>query len=145
MPEPQGVASYIKQEALPTQEAELFHCWQRESAPPISNCIGHPSIACQARQALPNSHLDSWPRIPDPVSMDIKKVKLIAAGVVIVLLGIVIFQNFEEKTIKILFAEIRMPVAILLILTFAIGMLAGWIAMLMTTKKVVPKEPKNPG
>ena len=75
--------------------------------------------------------------------MDIKKLKYISSGIVIILMGIVIFQNFEEKTIKILFAAIRMPVAILLILTFAIGMLAGWIATLMTTKKVVPKEPEE--
>tara|TARA_B110000881_G_C18574005_1_gene517348 strand:+ start:1587 stop:1820 length:234 start_codon:yes stop_codon:yes gene_type:complete len=75
--------------------------------------------------------------------MDLKKIKYISSGIVIILMGIIIFQNFEEKTIKILFAEIRMPVALLLILTFAIGMLAGWVATLMTTKKVVPKEPNH--
>lgn len=74
--------------------------------------------------------------------MDMKKVKYIAAGIVIILLGIVIFQNFEEKTINILFASIRMPVAILLILTFGIGMIAGWIATLLVTgkKKIVSKD-----
>lgn len=68
--------------------------------------------------------------------------KYIAAGIVIILLGIVIFQNFEEKTINILFASIRMPVAILLILTFGIGMIAGWIATLLVTgkKKIVSKD-----
>ena len=75
--------------------------------------------------------------------MDLKKIKYISSGIVIILMGIIIFQNFEEKTIKILFAEIRMPIALLLILTFAIGMLAGWVATLMTTKKVVPKEPSH--
>lgn len=74
--------------------------------------------------------------------MDMKKVKYIAAGIVIILLGIVIFQNFEEKTINILFASIRMPVAILLILTFGIGMIAGWIATLLVTgkKKIVSED-----
>ncbi len=67
--------------------------------------------------------------------MDAKKIKLIAAGIVIVLMGIVIFQNFEEKTINILFASIRMPIALLLILTFAIGMIAGWVATLVLKKK----------
>jgi uncharacterized integral membrane protein len=67
--------------------------------------------------------------------MDIKKIKLIAAGIVIVLMGIIIFQNFEQQTIKILFASIRMPIAILLILTFAIGMIAGWVATLLLKKK----------
>ena len=72
--------------------------------------------------------------------MDMKKVKYIAAGIVIILMGIVIFQNFEEQEVMILFAEIKMPLAILLMLTFVIGAVAGWIATLMTTKKVVPKE-----
>ncbi len=67
--------------------------------------------------------------------MDAKKIKLIAAGIVIVLMGIVIFQNFEQQTIKILFASIRMPIAILLMLTFAIGMIAGWVATLLLKKK----------
>ena len=67
--------------------------------------------------------------------MDLKKIKLIAGGIVIVLMAIVIFQNFEQQTIKILFASIRMPIALLLILTFAIGMIAGWIATLVLKKK----------
>lgn len=72
--------------------------------------------------------------------MDMKKVKYIGAGIVILLMGIVIFQNFEEKTIRILFAEIRMPIALLLILTFIIGMIAGWIATILVTKKMVTKD-----
>lgn len=67
--------------------------------------------------------------------MDMKKIKFIAAGIVIVLMAIVIFQNFEEKTINILFASIRMPIALLLILTFVIGMIAGWAATLALKKK----------
>ena len=75
--------------------------------------------------------------------MDMKKVKYISAGIVIILMGIVIFQNFEEQEVMILFAEIKMPLAILLVLTFIVGAVAGWIATLMTTKKVVTKEIKE--
>ena len=55
-------------------------------------------------------------------------------------MAIVIFQNFEEQEVMILFAEIKMPLAILLILTFVVGAAAGWIATILATKKVVPKE-----
>ena len=72
--------------------------------------------------------------------MDAKKIKFIVAGIIIVLMGIVIFQNFEEKTINILFASIRMPIALLLILTFAIGMVAGWIVTLILKKKTTSKS-----
>jgi len=74
--------------------------------------------------------------------MDAKKIKIIAAGIVIVLMGIIIFQNFEEKTINILFASIRMPISLLLILTFAIGMIAGWVLSLIMAKKkqALPKD-----
>ena len=87
-----------------------------------------------------DSPLDSSSRIPKSGPMDMKKVKYAAVGIVIILLGIVIFQNFEEKTIKILFASIRMPVALLLILTFGIGMIAGWIGALIMTKKNASKN-----
>ena len=73
--------------------------------------------------------------------MDIKKVKYISAGIAIILTGVVIFQNFEEQEVTILFAEIKMRLAFLLILTFLVGAAAGWIATLLTTKKVVPKDP----
>ena len=72
--------------------------------------------------------------------MDAKKIKLIAAGIVIVLMGIGIVQSFEQQTIKILFASIRMPIALLLILTFGIGMIAGWIATLVLKKKTKKSE-----
>ena len=72
--------------------------------------------------------------------MDIKKIKYICAGIAILLMGIVIIQNFEEQEVMILFAEIKMPLAILLLLTFVVGAAAGWIATILATKKVVPKE-----
>ena len=71
--------------------------------------------------------------------MDMKKAKYIAAGIVIILMGVIIFQNFEDQEIVILFAEIKMPLAFLLILTFSIGMIAGWIGSLIMAKKKTPK------
>ena len=76
--------------------------------------------------------------------MDMKKVKYISAGIVIILMGIVIFQNFEEQEVMILFAKIRMPLAILLILTFIAGAAAGWIGTILTTRKFVPREEVTP-
>lgn len=75
--------------------------------------------------------------------MNRQKLKYIGAGIIILLLAIVIFQNFEQKTIRILFAEIRMPVALLLILTFGIGMIARWITTMLITKKKNPKTEQN--
>ncbi len=73
--------------------------------------------------------------------MDAKKIKLIAAGIVIVLMGIVIFQNFETQEISLLFAKIEMPLSLLLLLTFAIGMIAGWIlSLIIAKKKQAPSE-----
>ncbi|MCP5535008.1 MAG: LapA family protein [Akkermansiaceae bacterium] len=71
--------------------------------------------------------------------MDTKKIKYIAAGIVILLMGIIIFQNFEDQEVYILFAKIEMPLAFMLVLTFAIGMVAGWILSLITAKKKTPK------
>ena len=71
--------------------------------------------------------------------MDAKKIKLIAAGIVVILLAIVIFQNFEPITIQLLMAKVEMPVALLLLCTFAVGLAAGWILTLMTAKKKTPK------
>jgi uncharacterized integral membrane protein len=73
------------------------------------------------------------------LTMDAKKIKLIAAGIVLILLAVVIFQNFEPITIQLLMAKIQMPVALLLLCTFAIGLATGWILTLITAKK------KNPG
>ncbi|BDS06642.1 hypothetical protein NT6N_16820 [Oceaniferula spumae] len=73
--------------------------------------------------------------------MDMKKVKYISAGVVVLLLGIVIFQNFEEVTVNILMATVRMPLALMLLLTFVVGMVAGWILSLVSgKKKIVDKK-----
>lgn len=67
--------------------------------------------------------------------MDAKKLKLIASSIVIILLGIVVFQNFEQITIKILVARITMPLAILLLVTFFTGAAAGWLASKLKSGK----------
>lgn len=67
--------------------------------------------------------------------MDMKKIKYIGAGILILLMGILIFQNFAKQEVHILFAKIEMPLAFMLILTFLIGLIAGWILSLTIKKK----------
>ncbi|NWK57011.1 LapA family protein [Verrucomicrobiaceae bacterium N1E253] len=59
--------------------------------------------------------------------MDAKKIKLIVSAVVVLLLGVIVFQNYQEVTVQVLMASITMPLAILLLLTFAIGLTLGWL------------------
>ncbi len=66
--------------------------------------------------------------------MDSKKIKLIAAGIIVILLAIVIFQNSADIKVQILMASIEMPLALLLFLTFIIGAAAGWIVTLTRSK-----------
>lgn len=74
--------------------------------------------------------------------MNAKKIKLIASAIVIILLGVIIFQNFTQITVTILVAKITMPIAVLLILTFAIGMIAGWILSLIRSSHSTGKTKK---
>ena len=67
--------------------------------------------------------------------MDVKKIKLIASAIVVLLLGVIIFQNYQEITVQVLVASITMPLALLLVLTFAIGLLAGWFLCLVRSNK----------
>lgn len=67
--------------------------------------------------------------------MNAKKIKLIAAAIVIILLGVIIFQNFEPITVIILVAKITMPMAVMLLLTFGVGMIAGWVLSLLRASK----------
>jgi uncharacterized integral membrane protein len=66
--------------------------------------------------------------------MDARKIKLIAAGIIVILLGIVIFQNSADTNVKILMATIEMPMALLLFLTFIVGIVVGWVITLMRSK-----------
>jgi len=72
--------------------------------------------------------------------MDAKKVKLISSALVVILLGVVIFQNYQPITVQILVASITMPLALLLALTFLIGLLAGWFFSLLRANKSAGKK-----
>lgn len=67
--------------------------------------------------------------------MDVKKIKLILSAVVIILLGVVIIQNYQQTTITILMASITMPLAILLALTLGIGLISGWLLNTIKSNK----------
>lgn len=56
------------------------------------------------------------------------KIKLVALVVVVTLAVIVFFQNTETVETRILFARFQMSRALLLIVTFALGFLAGTLA-----------------
>lgn len=69
--------------------------------------------------------------------------KKIKAGILIsslVLLAIIIFQNTGEITTKLLFAEVRMPQAMLLLLTSAFGFLLGFIMAFAKANKTIAKK-----
>ncbi len=74
--------------------------------------------------------------------MNAKKIKLIAAAIVIILLGVIIFQNFEPITVIILLAKITMPMAVMLLLTFGVGMVAGWVLSLIRANKGASSKKK---
>lgn len=57
------------------------------------------------------------------------KPKLIAAGVVGVLALIIIIQNFTPTEISFLFISVRMPVAILCAVMFALGVMTGMLVV----------------
>ncbi len=75
--------------------------------------------------------------------MDSRKIKLIAASIIVILLAIVIFQNSADIKVKILMASIEMPLALLLFLTFAIGTAAGWVITLTRSKTSKSKSGDN--
>lgn len=68
-----------------------------------------------------------------------KKVKLIAIVVISILAFIIFLQNTESVETKILFMNVAMPRAILLILTF----LAGFVAGIITTSLLLRKSEKK--
>jgi len=67
--------------------------------------------------------------------MNATKIKLIVSAILLIILAVVVFQNFESITIIILLAKITMPLSVLLLLTFATGMLAGWLLNLLRVNK----------
>lgn len=63
--------------------------------------------------------------------MDIKKIKLIVSAIIVILVAVIIFQNYQEITVQVLMASITMPLAILLVLVFATGLISGWFFNLL--------------
>jgi len=68
-----------------------------------------------------------------------KKARLVAIIVISILVFIIFLQNTESVETKILFMQVSMPRAILLILTFIVGFVAGTI----TTSLVLRKSEKK--
>jgi uncharacterized integral membrane protein len=69
-----------------------------------------------------------------------KKFKIIAIAVVLLLVLIITLQNTQSVDTRILFAKITMPAAFLLMLTFVFGFIAG----LLTTLRLDSKTKNNP-
>lgn len=54
-----------------------------------------------------------------------RKTKMVIAGIVAILLVIIIFQNLDTVSTRLLFARVEMPQAALLFLTAAAGFVLG--------------------
>ncbi len=64
-----------------------------------------------------------------------KKTKLISAAVGALLVAVVILQNTAPVTIKMLFLEFALPNAILIFLTWLIGLATGIVLAINFSKK----------
>lgn len=64
-----------------------------------------------------------------------KKMKLIVIAILALLAAVIILQNVETVDTKILFITISMPRAILLAVTWAIGLACGLLIPLKPKKK----------
>ena len=64
-----------------------------------------------------------------------KKMKLIVIAILALLAAVIILQNVETVDTKILFITISMPRAILLAVTWAIGLACGLLIQLKAKKK----------
>jgi len=60
-----------------------------------------------------------------------KKAKMIAIGVLVLLVAIVVLQNFEKIETKFLFVSVEMPLAILILVNTLIGAALGVLATLL--------------
>jgi uncharacterized integral membrane protein len=63
------------------------------------------------------------------------RIKLIVAGVVAILATIVMFQNTDEVSTKILFWELNLPGALLLVVMLAAGFFLGLLAMTLRHRR----------
>lgn len=71
-----------------------------------------------------------------------RNIKIAAIAVAVVVVLILILQNTEDVRTRILFAEITMPRAVLLVVMLAIGFVLGLLTALRTRPDA--KAPKNP-
>ena len=69
-----------------------------------------------------------------------KKVKVIVIIVISILAFIIFLQNTESVETKILFMRVAMPRAILLILTFIVGFVAGTVTTSLLLRKSEKKK-----
>lgn len=72
-----------------------------------------------------------------------KKFKIIAIAIVLLLFLIVILQNTKSVETRLLFVRITMPAAFLLILTFLFGFIAGLLTTLRLESKAKNKETEH--
>jgi len=66
--------------------------------------------------------------MPNPPASTRGRVKLVALGVLVVLALVLVFQNMQSVETRLLFVTVTMPRALLLLIVFALGFLAGLIA-----------------
>jgi uncharacterized integral membrane protein len=68
--------------------------------------------------------------------------KMIAAGVVAVLVMIFILQNTEKRSIQFLFFDWTVGTWVALLVTFVLGMLVGWLLawFIRSRKERVPEQ-----
>ena len=72
---------------------------------------------------------------PEKKASVLSKIKLAAIAIILVLTVIVIFQNTDSVTTKILFMTLEMPRAVLLILTFLLGAAVGVLFAFIRSRK----------
>lgn len=68
-----------------------------------------------------------------------KRIKLILVITIISLVAIVILQNTEAVTANLLFKEVSMSLSLMLLLTFILGIITGFVSMLVLSKKKAKK------
>ncbi len=56
-----------------------------------------------------------------------KQVKWIVVGLLVTLVAIVAFQNWEQISVKVLFFDVRVAKFLLIVSVFFVGLLVGWL------------------
>ena len=64
-----------------------------------------------------------------------RRTKLIIAAIIAILLVVIIFQNLETVSTRLLFARVEMPQAALLFLTAAAGFVLGLLGRVTVFKR----------